>query len=607
MLENLFIQTFCVSVQMALLLLPLFVTDRWLTRTFSSQAKCFLWLVFGVRLLIPITFVFPLSKGNATMQGSAGTISSAGSQAAYPQPDVLSQAFPPSPIHTLDAPIKPFYEHLSLLEGLALIWIMGSICFLFAHIGLYLFHIWFLKKSGESSLSREQSILLEQVRKDMHIRRDIPVRISSHAEGPMILGLFCPVLILPQMELSQQQLVFIFRHELAHYKRRDLWIKWVFLLAQSVHWFNPLAHILAKKANLDLENACDDTVLKGKSRLYRKEYGTVLLEVLTEQSHRVPLSTNFSGKKKEMVRRFQNIVHPSSKRNGHILIVCIAAGLILLTSSLNPASVQALNPSVLSQLKAARTTPEERAATKALLTECLKGSMFETYQPFRDLPLTDENYQRCEQAEESYRSLLEKVSPAMQTREYTNHPFFLAVDSKKKGEITSGLFCCQADNQVDQGQIMLIELEFSDPFHPEVFEIGTAFACQGEQLNQRYFQRQSEKRHIQTIAEQFQIDLSQYEEAFSTVYPSVIQNQAYLLGGSIKKQLAQMGRYSFEKFSLNHTWAYIKKDHTEGVLFNQDGNGIYAHFFRMGAYTDRSKISGEENWYPIIENRCIPQ
>ena len=240
MLENLFIQTFSVSVQMALLLLPLFVTDRWLTRTFSSQAKCFLWLVFGVRLLIPITFMFPLSKGNATMHGSAGTISSAGSQAAYPQPDVLSQAFLPSPIPTFDAPIKPFYEHLSLLEGLALIWIMGSICFLFAHIGLYLFHIWFLKKSGESSLSREQSILLEQVRKDMHIRRDIPVRISSHAEGPMILGLFCPVLILPQMELSQQQLVFIFRHELAHYKRRDLWIKWVFLLAQSVtgltHW-----------------------------------------------------------------------------------------------------------------------------------------------------------------------------------------------------------------------------------------------------------------------------------------------------------------------------------------------------------------------------------
>ena len=607
MLENLFVQTLSVSVQTALLLLPLFFADRWLTREFPSQARCFLWLVFSVRLLIPMTFAFPLSAGNATMQGSAGTISSAGSQVVYQQPDVLSQAFPASPVPTFDAPMEPFYEHLPLLEGLALVWVMGSICFLLTHIGFYLFHIRFLKKSAESGLGPEQSILLEQVRKDMHIRRDIPVRISSHAEGPMILGLFRPVLILPQMKLTQQQLTFIFRHELAHYRRHDLLMKWLFLFAQSVHWFNPLVHILAKKANLDLENACDDTVLKGKNRLYRKEYGTVLLEVLTEQSHRVPLSTGFSGKKKEMVRRFQNIVHPSPKRNGHVLIGCIAVALVLLTSSLNPASAQALNPSVLSQLKVTHTTLEEQAATKALLAQCLEGSMFETYQPFRDLPLTDENYQRCEQAEESYRSLLDKVSPTMQTREYTNNPFFLAVDSKKKGEITSGLFCCQADNQVDQGQITLIELEFSDPFHPEVFEIGTAFACQGEQLNQRYFQRQSEKRHIQTIAEQFQIDLSQYEEAFSTVYPSVIQNQAYLLGSSIKKQLAQMGRYSFEKFSLNHTWAYIKKDHTEGVLFNQDGNGIYAHFFRMEAYTDRSKISGEENWYPIIENRCIPQ
>ena len=106
------------------------------------------------------------------MQGSAGTISSSGSQVVYQQPDVLSQAFPASPVPTFDAPMEPFYEHLPLLEGLALVWVMGSICFLLTHIGFYLFHIRFLKKSAESGLGPEQSILLEQVRKDMHIRRD---------------------------------------------------------------------------------------------------------------------------------------------------------------------------------------------------------------------------------------------------------------------------------------------------------------------------------------------------------------------------------------------------------------------------------------------------
>ena len=607
MLESICFRVLRLSLQMSILLLLSFLGNKWLTRRFAAQARCFLWMAFSIRLLIPASLSLALPSWGAEIQKATEAALPSAAQMGQAEAPVFVDVLPMGSTAGFAAPAEISYGQISAGEGIALLWLIGAVCFLLAHVGIHVFHMRFLRAHSEIVCGGEQQDLLEQIREELHVRRNLPVWICGKVDSPMLTGLFHPTLILPRTEFSQEQRMFIFRHELAHYKRRDLWIKWVFLLAQSVHWFNPLAHILAKKANLDLENACDDTVLKGKSRLYRKEYGTVLLEVLTEQSHRVPLSTNFSGKKKEMVRRFQNIVHPSSKRNGHILIVCIAAGLILLTSSLNPASVQALNPSVLSQLKAARTTPEERAATKALLTECLKGSMFETYQPFRDLPLTDENYQRCEQAEESYRSLLEKVSPAMQTREYTNHPFFLAVDSKKKGEITSGLFCCQADNQVDQGQIMLIELEFSDPFHPEVFEIGTAFACQGEQLNQRYFQRQSEKRHIQTIAEQFQIDLSQYEEAFSTVYPSVIQNQAYLLGGSIKKQLAQMGRYSFEKFSLNHTWAYIKKDHTEGVLFNQDGNGIYAHFFRMGAYTDRSKISGEENWYPIIENRCIPQ
>ena len=604
MLESICFRVLRLSLQMSILLLLSFLGNKWLTRRFAAQARCFLWMAFSIRLLIPASLSFALPSWGAEIQKAT--------EAALPSAAQMGQAEAPAFVDVLPmgstagfaAPAEISYGQISAGEGIALLWLIGAVCFLLAHVGIHVFHMRFLRAHSEIVCGGEQQDLLEQIREELHVRRNLPVWICGKVDSPMLTGLFHPTLILPRTEFSQEQRMFIFRHELAHYKRRDLWTKWVFLLAQSVHWFNPLVHILAKKANLDLENACDDTVLKGKDRLYRKAYGTVLLDVLTNQTHAVPLSTHFIGRKEEMLGRFRNMINTAPKKKGYGFLCCVLVGMVLLTSTLYPAPAQAVSTGASSQPKA---TPEEIAETRALLTECLKGSMFETYQPFRDLPLTDENYQRCEQAEESYRSLLEKVSPAMQTREYTNHPFFLAVDSKKKGEITSGLFCCQADNQVDQGQIMLIELEFSDPFHPEVFEIGTAFACQGEQLNQRYFQRQSEKRHIQTIAEQFQIDLSQYEEAFSTVYPSVIQNQAYLLGGSIKKQLAQMGRYSFEKFSLNHTWAYIKKDHTEGVLFNQDGNGIYAHFFRMGAYTDRSKISGEENWYPIIENRCIPQ
>lgn len=604
MLESICFRVLRLSLQMSILLLLSFLGNKWLTRRFAAQARCFLWMAFSIRLLIPASLSFALPSWGAEIQKATEAALPSAAQMGQAEAPVFVDVLPMGPTAGFAAPAELSHGYMSAGEGIALLWLIGAVCFLLAHVGIHVFHMRFLRAHSEIVCGGGQQALLEQIRKELHVRRNLPVWICGKVDSPMLTGLFHPTLILPRTEFSQEQRMFIFRHELAHYKRRDLWTKWVFLLAQSVHWFNPLVHILAKKANLDLENACDDTVLKGKDRLYRKAYGTVLLDVLTNQTHAVPLSTHFIGRKEEMIGRFRNMINTAPKKKGYGFLCCVLVGMVLLTSTLYPAPAQAVSTGASSQPKA---TPEEIAETRALLTECLKGSMFETYQPFRDLPLTDENYQRCEQAEESYRSLLEKVSPAMQTREYTNHPFFLAIDSKKKGEITSGLFCCQADNQVDQGQITLIELEFSDPFHPEVFEIGTAFACQGEQLNQRYFQRQSEKRHIQTIAEQFQIDLSQYEEAFSTVYPSVIQNQAYLLGGSIKKQLAQMGRYSFEKFSLNHTWAYIKKDHTEGVLFNQDGNGIYAHFFRMGAYTDRSKISGEENWYPIIENRCIPQ
>ena len=128
------------------------------------------------------------------------------------------------------------------------------------------------------------------------------------------------------------------------------------------------------------------------------------------------------------------------------------------------------------------TTLEEQAATKALLVQCLEGSMFETYQPFRDLPLTDENYQRYEQAEESYCDLLRKSPETSQVYEYTSNPYFLLVDIQSL--MSNGIFCCQTDQDRAEGCFRMIWMDFSDPTSLQVTDLGIAYPNKGRYLNE---------------------------------------------------------------------------------------------------------------------------
>ena len=79
--------------------------------------------------------------------------------------------------------------------------------------------------------------------------------------------------------LFRSDICLILHHELVHYKRKDIWYKWLFQAALCVHWFNPLVYLFSHKFNVDCELACDETVLKLLSEEGRRAYGNVLLDV----------------------------------------------------------------------------------------------------------------------------------------------------------------------------------------------------------------------------------------------------------------------------------------------------------------------------------------
>jgi len=183
------------------------------------------------------------------------------------------------------------------------------------------------------------------------------VRPALHT--PMVAGLVRPRILLPDEKLSTSELHFVFRHELTHVKRRDLWVKALQGLALCLHWWNPAMHLLHRALQIQCESACDEALLRGASLPTRQFYSETILSVIRRQPHAAPIvSTGFYGGKKGMKKRITNILDMGHKRYGALLLAAV-----LLMSSLGVLAASDSAPD-----NAPSSPTAERQATKGYLT-----------------------------------------------------------------------------------------------------------------------------------------------------------------------------------------------------------------------------------------------
>ncbi|MBI1853365.1 MAG: carboxypeptidase regulatory-like domain-containing protein [Planctomycetes bacterium] len=95
------------------------------------------------------------------------------------------------------------------------------------------------------------------------MRRTPRILVSPSPVPPMAFGLVRPTILLPAViaERDDVSIDAVVAHELAHHRRRDLWINSLQLLVSIVWWFNPVLWILNCAIRETREDACDDIVL----------------------------------------------------------------------------------------------------------------------------------------------------------------------------------------------------------------------------------------------------------------------------------------------------------------------------------------------------------
>ena len=195
-------------------------------------------------------------------------------------------------------------------------------------------HIRFVKLVNRWSedVSDEQILTVLQVQKaEMGISKQVHLKSCSFITSPMIVGFVTPTILLPTIDFSKTDLSFILKHELVHFKRKDVWYKSLVLLATAVHWFNPVVYFMARAIDLQRELSCDAEVIRNTKEDTRQQYCEAIISVIRKQSRvNNPLSTHFYGGKENMKNRIFSIMDTTKKKKGlaiifGVIILCAAA------------------------------------------------------------------------------------------------------------------------------------------------------------------------------------------------------------------------------------------------------------------------------------------
>lgn len=185
------------------------------------------------------------------------------------------------------------------MNYIGIIWVLGMIFSLLININGYARLIIKIHKN---------SVVISCPETANFTDKKITVRKGRDLSSPFILGIFRPTLVLPDTDLSAEQLNNILRHEMTHFKRKDILYKWFALFVRSIHWFNPVVHYAARQINNECEISCDLSVVSRMSKDEKISYiNTILSLVSGDRVKRVPLTTQMASGKKVLKRRFTMI------------------------------------------------------------------------------------------------------------------------------------------------------------------------------------------------------------------------------------------------------------------------------------------------------------
>ena len=265
-MTDIFLRIVELSWQAGVLALAVMLARLALRRA-PKWAVCLLWALVAVRLVLPFSLQSPVSLQAAQSPVTAVLYELPQTQeAAQKTGEVLSGGLaepvtPLPPTEIVTAQPVPAPKPAMTVSLLAAIWLAGVVMMLtymmVSYLGIY--------RRVCTAVRLEDNVY----------------RCGSWGT-PFVLGLLRPRIYVPE-GMDDMALPQVLAHERCHIRRGDHLVKPLAFLLLALHWFNPVLWAAYVLLGRDMENACDERVLRGVDGAGRAAYSRALVACAVRQ------------------------------------------------------------------------------------------------------------------------------------------------------------------------------------------------------------------------------------------------------------------------------------------------------------------------------------
>jgi len=192
---------------------------------------------------------------------------------------------------------------LHLLTGISL----GGSIVLFLQ---YIVHLLKWKKVCKYAKPLNTEHVINAVREiEQKQKKRIPIRVleSKFVTEPILTGIFHPKVILPY-NFIETDLRYILSHEVEHYLKRDLLLKFFIEIGRMLFWWNPIFYFLKKKIIQSLEFQADLETVKTFTEEEKFLYLECLLSSARKKRRKMTLGLAFREGSSSIIKKRVSLI-----------------------------------------------------------------------------------------------------------------------------------------------------------------------------------------------------------------------------------------------------------------------------------------------------------
>ena len=325
--------------QGALLAAGLAVTQRRLRNASASDRHALACTTLALMAIAPLVTFWVLGSTGPSIASSAAVVAPAQSATVSVLATGSAETIAPGSA-TLPASLLPWMPWITAL------WMIGvAVSALRLLGGAWRLNRWATRETSPAPSEWQERC--DSLGRRLGLRSQVPLRESARVHGPLIVGWFRPILVLPLgmlQSLPGLQIEALLLHELAHVHGRDPLIHLLQRAVETLLFYHPAVWWVSEQIRREREHRCDDRVIEAQGEGHSLAEALVTLAERAHSAEPLALAAT-DGSVASRVRRLLQGRPPGStgttaSRKGWVrrtlVLMAVGLGIALVSLVLGP-------------------------------------------------------------------------------------------------------------------------------------------------------------------------------------------------------------------------------------------------------------------------------